>query len=187
MDYEEPTAIGKPREAVFRSAEKYALEVGFLPGDRIEPLISRLGGSIVYLGVLDRPDGLNEIHGPKALKRPHGNEAHDGSLFVDGPRDFRILVSAFTGPERDRFTIAHELGHYVLHSSCGQRRIRASRFGSNPVEWEANWFAAAFLMPKADFKATVRRFKGDSALIAARYLVSQKAAEVRMRSLGLSS
>lgn len=168
MDYEEPAATGKPRESVFRSAEKYAQEVGFLPGDRIQPLIRRLGGSIEYLDVLS------------------GVEAHDGSLFVDGPRDFRILVSTFTGPERDRFTIAHELGHYVLHSHCGERRIRASRFGSNPVEWEANWFAAAFLMPKADFKATFRRFQGNSALIAARYLVSQKAAEVRMRSMGLS-
>jgi len=169
MDYLEPTATGRPREHVFRCAEKYAQQVGFLPGDRIEPLIHRLGGSIEYLGALS------------------GTEAHDGSLFVDGPRDFRILISAFTGPERDRFTIAHELGHYVLHSDCGERRIRASRFGSNPVEWEANWFAAAFLMPKVDFKATFHRYRGDSALIAARYLVSPKAAEVRMRSMGLSS
>jgi Zn-dependent peptidase ImmA (M78 family) len=105
---------------------------------------------------------------------------------VDGPDNFRILVSAFTGPERDRFTIAHELGHYVLHSDFGRKRIRAARFGSDRVEWEANWFAAAFLMPETDFRDTCRRVGTNSTLVAARYLVSAKAAEVRMKALNIT-
>src|SRR3546814_8148059 len=38
-----------------------------------------------------------------------------GSLFVDGADKFKIIVPAHTSPERDRFTIAHEFGHFVLH------------------------------------------------------------------------
>ncbi len=38
-----------------------------------------------------------------------------GSLYVDGPDKFKIVVPAHTSQVRDRFTIAHELGHYVVH------------------------------------------------------------------------
>ena len=166
-DYAAPTVTGKTRATIFGIGEEYATEVGFFPGDRIEPLVGRLGGAIEYLGSLESV------------------EAVDGSLYVDGPRDFRVLVSAFTGAERDRFTIAHELGHYVLHSNRGARRLMARRFGSDRVEWEANWFAAAFLMPERDFRATCDRYSNDAAIVAARYLVSVRAAEVRMSALGL--
>jgi hypothetical protein len=166
-DYRAPVTTGKTKTEIFAIAERYAETVGFLPGDRIEPLVGRLGGTIQYLAALDSVDGV------------------DGSLFVEGPGRFRILVSAFTGPERDRFTIAHELGHYVLHSGLGKSRIRAARFGSERVEWEANWFAAAFLMPERDFRSACAKYGNKSALVAARYLVSEKAAEVRMTALGI--
>lgn len=166
-DYCSPIGTGKTKAQIFRIAEKYAEKVGFLPGDRIEPLVGRLGGTLEYLAALDSVGGV------------------DGSLFVEGPSEFRILISAFTGPERDRFTIAHELGHYVLHSDMGKTRIVASRFGSDRVEWEANWFAAAFLMPERDFRVACAKYGNKSALVAARYLVSAKAAKVRMTALGI--
>jgi hypothetical protein len=168
IDYQEPQPTGQSKARVFGAAEAFARANGFSPGDRIEPLVNRLGGVIEYLGSLE------------------SIEATDGSLFVNGERDFIIKVSAFTGAERDRFTIAHELGHYVLHSSQGKKPIRAARFGTNRVEWEANWFAAAFLMPAEDFRATCKRHHNDCNLVAARYLVSPRAAEVRMRTLGTS-
>lgn len=167
MDYEACQPTGFTKEHVYQLAEAYADEVGFLPGDRIEPLIQRLGGVIEYL--------------PAAASL----SATDGSLYVHGPGSFRIIVSALTGAERDRFTIAHELGHYVLHSQRGERRVTAARYGSDRAEWEANWFAAAFLMPKDDFIATCRRYSNDVRVVAARYLVSPKAAEVRMTALGI--
>lgn len=92
-------------------AEDFALRVDFRPGCHIEPLVERLGGELRYLASFDSVEGK------------------DGSLIVWGRGDFAINVSAFTGPARDRFTIAHELGHYVLHAREGQRRIRAARFG----------------------------------------------------------
>ncbi len=166
-DYRAPAVTGKTKAQIFGVAERYAKTVGFLPGDRIEPLVGRLGGTLQYLAALDSVGAV------------------DGSLFVEGPENFRIVVSAFTGPERDRFTIAHELGHYVLHSAMGKTRIRAARFGSDRVEWEANWFAAAFLMPEHDFRSACAKYGNDSGRVAARYLVSAKAAEVRMTALGI--
>lgn len=167
IDFPPPEPAGQTKAAVFKIAEAFAAEVGFVPGDRIEPLVGRLGGTVEYLSSLE---GLDPV---------------DGSLVVYGPNKFVISVATFTGAERNRFTIAHELGHYVLHSGRGQRRIKAARFGSHRAEWEANWFAAAFLMPGADFKTTYKRHDGDLEAVAARYLVSSKAAEVRRDALGI--
>jgi predicted transcriptional regulator len=162
----QPTLQSKLR--IWRRAEEYAREVNFLPGDSIEPLVERLGGTISYLGTHD------------------SFFADDGSLNVYGPQFFEIRISGLTGAERDRFTIAHELGHYVLHSEMGKRPIVASRSGSNRVEWEANWFAAAFLMPEADFKEACIVCDNFLHLVAARFIVSSRAAEVRMESLGIA-
>ena len=53
------------------------------------------------------------------------------------------------------------------------------------AEWEANWFAAAFLMPKDNFTADYKAL--GLASVAAKYGVSTTAAEIRAKSLGLSS
>ena len=113
-------------------------------------------------------------------------ETDSGSIEVVAERDFTIFVSNFTSRERDRFTIAHELGHYVLHSKLGKVPIRVPRSGSNRLEWEANWFAAAFLMPAATFRKEWEKNPRVVAM-AGRFDVSIKAAEVRKEALGLGN
>jgi len=55
---------------------------------------------------------------------------------------------------RKRFTLAHEIGHYVLpeHAKqgevCQNPEIEAFRSGAPPHEQEANMFAAQILMPR---------------------------------------
>lgn len=58
---------------------------------------------------------------------------------------------AYSGNGRHRFTIAHELGHYVLH----QDGVKLCRVDGNKriesyldPEWQANTFASAILMPR---------------------------------------
>ncbi len=96
--------------------------------------------------------------------------------------------------ERDRFTIAHELGHLFLHypqfkASNPSIPMKATRWvdASDPeqqrAEWEANWFAAAFLMPGGAFSACWRGVVRDA---ASRFAVSTQAAEIRAKDLGLS-
>ena len=60
-----------------------------------------------------------------------------------------VYERALNGSGRDRFTLAHELGHYVLHSS-GVQLCRSD--GGRVVtycdpEWQANTFASKLLMP----------------------------------------
>lgn len=64
---------------------------------------------------------------------------------------------------RVRFSIAHELGHFYLHrdqllrgdTHCSQADFRSR----NPVEQEADEFAARLLMPESLFVAAVRQFR----------------------------
>ncbi|MBS1611804.1 MAG: ImmA/IrrE family metallo-endopeptidase [Bacteroidetes bacterium] len=63
----------------------------------------------------------------------------------------KIYVSKDNPYNRTAFTIAHELGHHVLHNKGEEVLYRRNTdFGEVNAqdEAEANWFAAALLMPK---------------------------------------
>lgn len=158
----EPSNLSKAR--VEQYAEQVAKKVRFRPGENPATLVRRLKGEIHYH---DMDEWLHE----------------DGSIFVHGESDFDILLPHYTSPLRDRFTVAHELGHYFLHSNQGYQPIIAYRKGSTRIEWEANWFAAALLMPRADFKAVCDK-TDDLAVIATKFGVSIDAARVRRNALG---
>lgn len=89
--------------------------------------------------------------------------------------------------DRQRFTVAHELGHLGLHASWGPPRDadEASRF-----EREANRFAGAFLAP-ADAILEDLRYEGGRvtlrtlAVLKERWGVAIKALVMRCRSLGV--
>jgi Zn-dependent peptidase ImmA (M78 family) len=107
--------------------------------------------------------------------------SESGSIEVRGQNNFDLYLSTFTGPLRDRFTIAHELGHYFVHSKQGELPIRASRKGSGQLEWEANWFAAALLMPSDEFTKISDKFDGDVYSIAGHFQVSSQAVTIRQK------
>ncbi len=65
-----------------------------------------------------------------------------------------IMVNKHEFPLRQTFTVAHELGHKMLHEDWARSdnyrvllRDPAAR-ESSPIEQEANFFAANLLMPK---------------------------------------
>lgn len=71
------------------------------------------------------------------------------------------------GRGRDRFTAAHELGHYLMHRSAPIKFHRAEQgklAAYLDSEWQANRFAGALLMPEKLMKGcesldeVVRRF-----------------------------
>lgn len=63
-----------------------------------------------------------------------------------------VYERACEGRGRDRFTAAHELGHYIMHRNAPFKYHRAES-GRLPAykdsEWQANRFAGALLMPEA--------------------------------------
>lgn len=170
MTYLDAAASGLSKAQVHEVAESFAKQFGYEPGADLAEFVHKLGGCVqIEDTLLSDPD-------------------RSGSLYVEAPDDFRIILPAHTGRARDRFTIAHELGHYVLHYLWNPekvgRRMMALRRGSERIEWEANWFAAAFLMPAASFKQAFMA-TSDIGAIAKTFGVSVQAAELRAKSLGL--
>jgi hypothetical protein len=115
---------------------------------------------------------------------PSWEEIEGGSLIIDpSATGFVIRLSPHTTPLRDNFTIAHELGHFVLHyphKKPPAEPMRFNRYGSGLVESQANRFAAAFLMPADDFKSVRVALADDPYMIAGYFGVSQPAVSVRM-------
>ncbi|KIQ93901.1 hypothetical protein LH47_02051 [Anoxybacillus thermarum] len=62
-----------------------------------------------------------------------------------------VYERAISGSGRDRFTIAHEIGHYIMHRPGSIALARSLNVGSVPPykdpEWQANTFAGELLAP----------------------------------------
>jgi hypothetical protein len=88
---------------------------------------------------------------------------------------------------RRRFTIAHEIGHFVLH----EERRRPGSDGAvdeagGAEEREADTFAAELLMPEHLVREAVREHGPDATRLADRFEVGRKAMQTRLRELGLA-
>jgi hypothetical protein len=82
---------------------------------------------------------------------------------------------------RDRFTAAHELGHYIMHRSVPIVFHRTDQGQLKPFmdsEWQANTFAGHLLMPKHLLMQC-----GSLEEIARRFGVSLQAAAVQNRKM----
>ncbi|MGH2397395.1 MAG: ImmA/IrrE family metallo-endopeptidase, partial [bacterium] len=88
-----------------------------------------------------------------------------------------IAVDAVSGPGERNFTIAHEIGHAVLHGhmvglggalnrtkSAGRRPLPELRSTGQRIEREANIFATELLMPEKSVRDRFERIFGRPAL-----------------------
>ena len=133
-------------------------------------MVNKLGGVVYEQGYI----GIN------------GN-----SMIIKDDGSFEIYVSAMDSEDRQRFTIAHELGHYFIHylqdasGTSKTQYYRTSYAQGGREEYEANIFAASLLMPEQNFKQRFELRGGDLSAVAKDFGVSIAAAGVRARSLGL--
>jgi Zn-dependent peptidase ImmA (M78 family) len=164
----DPKPANLQKSVVDSIAEQVAAKLGYKPGDDLLQYVERLGG-VVKFDDMDTDDGSGCL------------EVYPGEKPA-----FMIRLPAFTGNFRNRFTIAHELGHYFLHSGGGKSRIRIGREGSNRMEWEANWFAGAFLLPAKEFTQDWKKHQGSIPHIVHKYQVSEAVVEIRVKNLGLA-
>lgn len=102
----------------------------------------------VRVGAICRAEGLTVIsyHDADPLIRQYGLTEHAAEN--DGFTLGKIIFYDNTRctPERQRFTIAHELGHIMLHHS-GRLKNREPADGDAAVEQAANVFASRLLAP----------------------------------------
>lgn len=82
-------------------------------------------------------------------------EDNDGFLIIqqDKSMDSKIIgVNSTRSLEWKRFIIAHEFAHSILHYTDGKTYLhRENKKGKNKQENEADYFAAAILMPREEF------------------------------------
>ena len=116
---------------------------------------------------------------------PTPAEEPGGSLTIEpGGTRFVIRLSPYTSPIRDHFTIGHELGHFFLHyehRNPPDMAVSFHRYGTGPIESQANRFSAALLMPKTEFLKKVNEFKRDTYALAGYFGVSEPAVRVRLQ------
>jgi hypothetical protein len=137
---------------------------------------------------------------------------HISGLLFPAVREIWIdAVEAERAPARRRFTIGHELGHWVLHCNLGRSgavmvqcrtesvtdegAVEAGAAGLHlaeathypPTEIDANQFAAAMLMPRALVEKEHAWVEGDVRRLAEAFGVSTVAMERRLWFLAASA
>lgn len=98
------------------------------------------------------------------ITEPKTTDGVSGMLLRHGDT-FGIIYSTHISSEGfQRFSVAHELGHYFLDGHIdhvlpkdGIHTSHAGFLSADPYELEADCFAAGLLMPKIPFKQIIRR------------------------------
>ncbi|KJQ53711.1 ImmA/IrrE family metallo-endopeptidase [Microbacterium sp. SA39] len=131
--------------------------------------------------------GVNVYQSPL----PNSTSGMIARTHVDGGTD--ILVNTEHAPKRQRFTVAHELGHYTAivndparaEAPFVHKRDSLSSCGTNSEEIFANQFAAELLMPE-DEVTRARRVGASALSLASQFDVSLDAMNFRLANLRLA-
>jgi Zn-dependent peptidase ImmA (M78 family) len=139
-----------------------------------------------------------ELCAKKLNIRVEDSELEDdiSGIFVVEHDESYIIYNRSESHVRQRFTIAHELGHFILHKSSGVfvdrkpkalYRNSASSTGEVLKEREANAFAAALLMPKSLIDREIKKISDTEEIVdklAELFEVSKLAMSFRLSNLG---
>lgn len=128
----------------------------------------------------DEGINLKFVKMPEALKDVAGFfDAESKSIFINNE----------DSPNRQVFTVAHELGHYILGHNTGQYGVLYRRqilsIEQVPAEKEANYFAANLLVPKQMLKDIMEKYnltKKDDEILASLFGVSREMMGYRIKN-----
>lgn len=116
-----------------------------------------------------------------------------GVLVKRGNEPAEIYLNADDHINRQRFTAAHEVGHFFERALKGSSKLPVnfvdyrddlSSRGTSPSEMYANGFAAALLMPREHVVQLWDQY-GDAELMARKFHVSPEAMRHRIRNLNI--
>lgn len=136
------------------------------------------------------PVDLNKIIEKAGLTLMAG-EGDNPNIAGSYDRTERMIIVKKSDPWfRKVFTIAHELGHYYLHTNKPSEIFYRQDLDflvdndERDQEQEANWFAASLLMPKMVFSRFWMLIR-DIDELAQRFGVSSTACYYRLKNLGM--
>lgn len=128
--------------------------------------------------------------GVEFLSFPSDEEDLSGKLFHDVQSGkWRIHVNAQHHPNRQRYTIAHEIAHFFLHrhlQDVFEDKIFFRGGEATKEEYQANEFASALLMPESAFRREIKSGKVDVEELAKFFQVSTLALRLRAKNLGMA-
>lgn len=106
------------------------------------------------------------------------------------PAERRVVLRSDESPARRRFTLAHEVGHWVCQVKEGHeapvycRAADVAPTANRALEREANVFAAELLMPEPAVRTEFER-AASAAELAGWFDVSEEAVSWRLYNVGL--
>ncbi|WP_052399126.1 ImmA/IrrE family metallo-endopeptidase [Candidatus Francisella endociliophora] len=113
-----------------------------------------------------------------------------GAILYD---DKTILIDSRQNPNRQRFTLAHEIGHLVLNHRGDENYSIDYRIDGQSArkEVEANIFASELLAPKNEVLKWAEKNKSNDGYVwlakfVSDFEMSYQAAEIRLEILGIS-
>lgn len=181
--------------------------------DAAESLVGKLfpgavaGGQAIPVHELLTASRLTELSGAPVTIKADGELREEAvSQYRRGAISIRLRSDVWNGAKdgnpRFRFTVAHEVGHVVLHRSdlaksrgCAFRDVLTATEKLPPEvpifcspEWQANAWAGAFLMPLAAVRNYLLRLRKQGldfspTLFALHFQVSPQAASIRLERL----
>lgn len=161
----------------------------------IEKIESAAEQLLTQLDVHEIPTPIEEVARCLDIRISRAPSADFSGLLIRKDGRALIGVNSSEAPVRQRFTIAHEIGHFVLHPQkdafVDYRKERSEGEVRSPRERHADMFAAALLMPRKKLLKDFRRLAKDGssdaiiAVLAKQYAVSEEA--MRYRLINLSS
>jgi Zn-dependent peptidase ImmA (M78 family) len=173
------------------------------PASKVEELLSRFSIRTPPVPVDRIAKGLGA-----QLRFSPLDEELSGMIFISGYTPI-IGVNSLHHPNRQRFSIAHEIGHLVLHRPLISGKVHVdkefrvqletlnrdaiSALGTESIEIEANQFAAELLMPTTWLRQALagKPFdidnEGPLEDLSKKFRVSRQALEYRIRNLALAS
>ena len=144
-----------------------------------------------YNSKITYPIDLNKITKALNLKAYHSPLSDNiCGFFKVADGNVGIIINDNQPENRQRFTLAHEIGHYIsykLQNKSGELidfRDTFSTNGTNPEEIFANKFAAALLMPRAEVLKLLGEHKTVTQLCH-HFKVSEQAIKIRLANLAL--
>lgn len=108
------------------------------------------------------------------------------------PSGYEIKINRHESRQRQRFTLAHELAHFLIHRDTIDRlggtlkdNVLYRSGASENIEYEANRLAAQIVMPEAALRQEQAKYGNQISeavvdLLAERFGVSKAAMEIRM-------
>lgn len=160
--------------------------------EKIEATAEKL---LAELDVREVPTPIEEVARLLNIRISRAPSTDFSGLLIRKDGRALIGINSREASVRQRFTIAHELGHFMLHPQkdafVDYRKERTTGETRPPRERHADMFAAALLMPRRTLLKDFRRLAKDgytdeiTTTLARQYDVSEEA--MRFRLINLNS